>query len=169
MFGRVPRTHPLLDDDVRGAIERAASDYLGERWTCTSFTNLNDQASHPAGVLHGPGFSVFAKLGLDSDSAKQFTSELRGLAFVRDAAAVVTPTPIGSGLVALQQGCLLLFEALPERLPDARTNEDWSAIGRTLAMLHRVHADSFGLPAFDGFFGPPNAVSCGVSSATSQW
>jgi fructosamine-3-kinase len=150
----VPRAHPLLDEDIRHAIERAASEYRGERWTCTSFTNLNDQASHPAGVLHGAEFSVFAKLGLGIDSAEQFTSELQGLAFVRDTAAVITPTPIGSGLVALQHGYLLLFEALPERPPDARTNEDWSAIGRTLATLHRVHADSFGLPHFDGFFGP---------------
>jgi fructosamine-3-kinase len=135
-------------------MDRAVSDYLGERWTCTSFVNLNDQASHPAGILHGSGLSVFAKLGLETDSAKQFTSELSGLAFVRNAAAVVTPTPIGSGLVALQHGYLLLFEALHERLPDDRTNDDWSAIGRTLATLHRVHADSFGLPHFDGFFGP---------------
>jgi fructosamine-3-kinase len=146
--------HPLLGEDAREAIERAASDYLGERWTSTSFTNLNDQASHPAGVLHGPWFSVFAKFGVGADSVEQFTSELRGLAFVRDAAAVVTPTPIGSGLVALQHGCLLLFEALPERLPNDRTNADWSAIGRTLATLHQVHADSFGLPQLQTFFGP---------------
>jgi hypothetical protein len=108
MVGVVPQTHPLLDEDIRHAIERAASDYLGGCWSCTSFTNLNDQASHPAGVLHGPGHSVFAKLGLGPESAEQFTSELRGLAFVRDAAAVVTPTPIGIGLVALQPGYLLL-------------------------------------------------------------
>jgi hypothetical protein len=102
----VPRSHPLLDQHVRDAIEDAASDHLAERWTCTSFTNLNDQTSHPAGVLHGPGVSVFAKLGVGADAAEQFASELRGLGFVREAAAVVTPTPIGSGLVELQKGAV---------------------------------------------------------------
>src|SRR5437773_4919929 len=58
MVGGVPRIHPLLDEDIRRAVERAASDYLGERWTCRSFTDLNDQASHPAGVLHGHAFGV---------------------------------------------------------------------------------------------------------------
>lgn len=154
MVGHVLRIHPLLKDDVRHAVERAVSDFLGEHWTFTSFTDLNDQASHPAGVFHGPGFSVFVKLGLGSDSAEQFTSEVRGLAFVRDRAAVVTPTPIGNGVVAFQHGYLLLFQALRELLPEARTDEDWSAIGRTLAMLHQVRADSFGLGDFDGFFGP---------------
>jgi len=44
MVEAVLRIHPLLDEDIRRAVERAVSDYLGERWTCRSFTNLNDQA-----------------------------------------------------------------------------------------------------------------------------
>jgi protein-ribulosamine 3-kinase len=146
----VPRTHPLLAQNTKRAIEHATSEYLGHPWTCTSFTNLNDQASHPAGILHGQPVSVFAKLGHGPDAAEQFTTELRALEFVRRSAGV----PIGSGLVALEHGYILVFEALSERLPTRRTKEDWRAIGRTLATLHQVHADSFGLDHFNGFFGP---------------
>lgn len=146
--------HPLLDDDIKRVIESAASHHLGRSWVSRSFTDLNDRASHPSGVLHGQPFSVFAKLGLEADAAEQFASELSGLALVRHRAGIATPTPIGSGLLELERGCILLFEALPERPPEARTRDDWRAIGHTLAALHQVHAGGFGLDNLDGFFGP---------------
>ena len=62
-----------------------------------------------------------------------FTAELGGLALVRRRAGVRTPTPIADDLAELEHGCLLLFEALPEQPPRARTREDWRALGRTLA------------------------------------
>ncbi|MFI5890987.1 fructosamine kinase family protein [Actinoplanes sp. NPDC051513] len=51
-------------------------------------------------------------------------------------------------------GTLLLQEAIPETPAEARTTEQWASIGRELAKLHHVYGDSFGLAAFDGFFGP---------------
>jgi protein-ribulosamine 3-kinase len=146
--------HPLLDANIKRAIESAASHHLGRPWVSRSFTDLNDRASHPCGVLHGQPLSVFAKLGLEVDAAEQFRSELSGLALLRQQAGIATPTPIGNGLVDLEHGCLLLFEALPERPPEARTRDDWRAIGHTLATLHQVHAGCFGLDTLDGFFGP---------------
>jgi len=98
---------------------------------------------------------VFAKLGLDVNAAERFTSELSGLALVRQWAGIATPTPIGGGLVELEHGCLLLFETLPERPLEARTRDDWRAIGHTLAALHQVHARCFGVDNLDGFFGLP--------------
>jgi fructosamine-3-kinase len=154
MVETVPGTHPLLDEDIKRAVELAASHHLGRSWTSTAFTDLNDRASHPSGIFHGQPFSVFVKLGLEVDAAEQFTSELRGLALVRERAGIATPTPIDSGLVQLERDCLLLFEAVPERPPEARTRDDWRAIGRTLAALHQVHAGCFGLQDLDGFFGP---------------
>ena len=161
----MPHLHPLLNENVKAAIERAASDHLGRTWTGWSFTDLNDQASHPCGVLHGQPFSVFAKLGLQTDAADQFRSELLGLSLVRDQAGVLTPTQIGEGLIKLEHGYLLLFEALPERLPDARTAMDWRAIGHTLAAMHGVHAKRFGLDGLDGFFGPLRQDNRPVPSA----
>ena len=163
----MPGLHPLLDEDIKRAIERAASHHLGRSWASTAFTDLNDRASHPCGIFHGQPFSAFAKLGLEVDAVQQFTSELGGLALVRDRAGIATPTPIGSGLVGLERGCLLLFEAVPERPPEARTRDDWRAIGRTLAALHQVHASCFGLEDLDGFFGPLRQDNRPVSS--NRW
>jgi hypothetical protein len=94
----VPSIHPLLDEDIKRAIERAASHHLGRSWVSTSFTDLNDRASHPCGIFHGGPFSAFAKLGIEVDAAAQFTSELRGLALVRQRAGIATPTPAERGM-----------------------------------------------------------------------
>ena len=146
--------HPLLEAGVRREIERAASCHLGRRWVGGAFTDLNDRASHPCGVLHGQPFSVFAKLGLGVDASEQLTTELSGLTVLRRRAAIATPTPIGTGVVELHDGSLLLLEALSERTPEARTRDDWRSIGHTLAAVHQVHEKRFGLEALNGYFGP---------------
>jgi fructosamine-3-kinase len=145
--------HPLLEADVKGPIEDAASRHLGRGWVSDGFIDLNDRASHPCGVLHGEPFSVFAKLGTGDDAGEKFQAELSGLSLLRDRAGVVIPTPVGSGLVVLDHGYLLLTEALSERPPRDRTPDDWRSIGRTLAHLHQVHGGQFGLEDFNGFFG----------------
>jgi fructosamine-3-kinase len=146
--------HPLLEANVKSAIERAASRHLGRSWVSDVFTDLNDRASHPCGVLHGEPFSVFAKLGMGDIAGEMFQAELSGLTLLRERARISTPTPIGTGLVTLDHGFLLLTEALPERPPQDRTPDDWRSIGHTLATLHQVHDARFGLEHLNGFFGP---------------
>jgi fructosamine-3-kinase len=146
--------HPLLESNVKGAIESAASRHLGRRWVSDGFTDLNDRASHPCGVLHDEHFSVFAKLSIGDNAGEKFQAELSGLSFLRDHARIATPTPIGTGLVLSDHGFLLLTEALSERPPRDRTPDDWRSIGHTLATLHQVHGKQFGLEDFNGFFGP---------------
>src|SRR5436305_791491 len=146
--------HPLLESNVKSAIESAASRHLGRRWVSHAFTDLNDRASHPCGVLHGEPFSVFAKLDVDRDADEKFEAELTGLTVLRERAGIATPTPITSGLVPLDHGAVLVTEALSERRPESRTREDWRSIGQTLARLHQVHDARFGLEHLDGFFGP---------------
>jgi fructosamine-3-kinase len=147
-------THPLLDPVIVAAIERAASAHRGRPWSAQRFTDLNDRAAHPSGILHGSPFSVFAKLAYAADGREQFAAELQGLDLITRLAAVRTPTPVATGVVRAGTGWLLLSEALPERVGEARTPEDFRAIGHTLAALHQVTAERFGLPKFDGFFGP---------------
>jgi fructosamine-3-kinase len=146
--------HPLLAPNVKSAIEGAASRHLGRRWVSQAFTDLNDRASHPCGVLHGEPFSVFAKLDASANAEEKLQAEISGLTLLRERAAIAIPTPIGTGILRLDDGFLLLTEALNERPPSDRTPDDWRAIGRTLATLHQVHDDRFGLEEFDGYFGP---------------
>ena len=146
--------HPLLAKAVVAEIERAASAHRGSRWTRGGFTDCDDLASHRCGVFHGAPFSVFAKLNVEAEAGEQFAAELAGLNLLRELAQIATPTAIGPGVVDLPAGSLLLFEALPERAPQARSAADWRSIGRTLAALHLVSAGQFGLDQPVSFFGP---------------
>jgi fructosamine-3-kinase len=153
-YGRsVTATHPLLGAEVKLAVQRAVSVHLGRDWSSRGFTDLNDRASHPSGIFHGQSLSVFAKLDLGGDAGEKFQAELSGLAFLREHARIATPTPIGTGLVPLDHGFLLLTVALSERPPQDRTRDDWRSIGHTLATLHQVHGTRFGLEELNGFFG----------------
>lgn len=139
-------THPLLHPGVTQAVERAA----GRSWSRSGFVDLGDLSSHPAGVFLGTPFSVFVKL----DGVAQVTAELAGLSLVRARTSVATPAPVGEGLVALDSLALLLLEAVPEVPRAARSAAQWRSIGAALAGLHDVSDVTFGLSAFDGFFGP---------------
>jgi fructosamine-3-kinase len=146
--------HPLLELNVKSAIESAVSRHLGRPWSSRLFTDLNDRASHPCGVLHGELFSVFAKLDIGNNAERMFQAELIGLTLLRDRARIAIATPIGTGLLPLDHGYLLLTEALSERPPKDRTSDDWRAIGHTLATMHQAHGGQFGLENLNGFFGP---------------
>lgn len=150
----VTARHPLLSPDIVRAIEQAASQHLGRPWVSLRFTDLNDQASHPAGIHHGRPFSVFAKLSFAAGSRQHFAAELSGFDLIRQRTSVATPTPVATGLAGVDGGTVLLLEALPERPAQARTAADYRAIGRTIASLHQASDDRFGLAEFDGFFGP---------------
>ncbi len=153
-------THPLLAPGIVHAVERAAAEHRGRRWTHTGFTDLSHRASHPCGIFAGTPFSVFAKLDRSPAGAEQFTAELNGLGLIRSRTAVATPVPVAAGVVLAGGGALLLSEALAERGPrsgqsaDSRTPDDYAAIGHTLAALHQTRGQTFGLAQFDGFFGP---------------
>ena len=144
--------HPLLGAAVLAAVERAASAHRGRRWASQGFTSLDDRASHPCGILHGAPFSVFAKLSPAADAHEQFTAELAGLRLLSRAAPV--PVPVASGLAETPAGALLLYEALPERPPEARESQDWRSIGQVLAAVHQTGHERFGLDGPRGFFGP---------------
>ena len=146
--------HPLLDAAVLAAIEHAASEHRGRRWVSRGFTDTDDRASHPSGILHGMPFSVFAKLSVAADAPEQFTAELAGLRLLSRAAQVRVPVPVAAGLVEVPAGALLLSEALPERRPESRERRDWQSIGQVLAALHQVGHAQFGLDGPPGFFGP---------------
>ena len=78
------------------------------------------------------------------------TASTAGATRTRMHAGTGAATPIGT---ADDASWLLLFEALPERTTD-RTPGDYRGIGRTMATMHQVHHEQFGLADFDGYFGP---------------
>lgn len=158
--------HPLLVDVVRGRVEAAVSGHVGSAWQVKRFVDLDDRASHPCGLLHGSSMSVFAKYSDAADAAGQFTIELAGLALLRERAGIVTPRPVGNGVVDLDCGAVMVMEAVDEVAPHERTAAHWRAIGRALAMLHQVRGDRHGL-AFDNFFGPLPQDNRAVAS--SRW
>lgn len=155
-----PLPSALLDPAVRAAVQRAASAHRGTRWTGSGFTDLADRGYHPCGIFQGTPFSVFAKLSAAADAHAQFSTELAGLRLLHDRAGAAVPVPVADGVLAVPpSSTLLLFEALPERLPGDRSPADWRSIGRALATLHAVPGPAFGLDT-NGYFGPfpqPNA------------
>lgn len=146
--------HPLLEPAIVSEIERVASAHAGGRWTARSFTDLDERAYHPCGIFVGQSLRVFAKLGTSTDAAERFRRERAGLKLLGQRAGIATPAPVGSGVLELPGSAVLLFEALEERPPEARTIGDWRSIGHTLATAHRVQDERFGLIAGDGYFGP---------------
>ena len=146
--------HSLLDPEVVAAVQEMVSSHLGRRWRPETFHDLDDLASHPCGVLRGQGFAVFAKLNTDPTGPAMFHAELQGLDLLARLAGIVTPSVVGSGVVLVPAGIVFVVEVLDGRRGPDRLPEDWSAIGTTLAAVHGVHGEHFGLEAFDGFYGP---------------
>lgn len=116
---------------------------------------------------------MFAKLDRTSDPDERIAAEQKvraerdGLTLLQERAGIAVPTPIGDGLLVVEDGVVLLTEALDERPPTDRSTEDWRAIGRALATVHRAHGEQFGLADFNGFFGALSQDNTPVAS--NRW
>jgi len=159
--------HPLLDPVVLTALQEVVSAHLGRAWRCEVFSELDDLASHPCGVLRGQDVGVFAKLSTESAGPAMFGAELQGMALLHRVAGVPTPAAVGTGVVQVPSGVVILVEGLQGRHRGDRSPEDWRSIGATLAALHAVQGERFGLEAFDGFFGP--LPQDNRSTSTGTW
>ena len=138
--------HPAMADRYRVAIERAVTADLGRPWAVAGCEDLGDRASHPCAVLRGDGLDVFVKL----DASGPLRAELAGLRLLTERGGVRTPAAIGPGVIELDDGAVLLLEAVRTVPPD---RDGWRDIGRTLARLHSVTGPRFGLEE-QGWFGP---------------
>ncbi len=105
-------------------------------------------ACHPSAILSDGSYAVFAKLSEAANGFEQFEVELAGLRLLSELAGVLTPTPIG--ILPVTGGTILLLEAVQavDRAP-----RHWRQIGHTLALIHRIKGDRFGLET-QGYFGP---------------
>jgi len=140
---------PLLArDPLRIPVEAVVSEHTGRRWTAQSARDMTEFACHPCALLSDGPYTVFAKFSDAADGFRQFEIELAGLRLLSERAGILTPVPVGIGKVP--GGCVLVFEAVQavERAP-----HHWRDIGRTIARIHAIEGDRFGL-ATDGYFGP---------------
>lgn len=140
--------HLLAQEPLRSLIERAVSSHIGKPWRVESLRDMHDLACHPSAILSGAEYSVFAKFSEAADGAKQFEEELSGLKLLQELAGVLIPEPVG--ILPAPNGSLLVMQSVPEI---ERGPQQWREIGQTLARIHRVKSDSFGLES-NGYFGP---------------
>jgi protein-ribulosamine 3-kinase len=124
------------------------SEHRGRRWRAREVSDRTEFACHPCAVLSDGAYAVFAKFSDAADGWAQFEIELAGLRLLSERAGVRTPTPVG--LVPVPGGSLLVLEAVQ---PVDRRPHHWRQIGRTLARIHRIQGERFGLET-DGYFGP---------------
>jgi len=109
---------------------------------------MTEFACHPCAILSDGSYSVFTKFSEAANGMEQFEIELAGLRLLSELSGVLTPTPIG--IVPVVGGSILVLEAVQavDRAP-----RHWRQIGQTLARIHKIKWDRFGLSAH-GYFGP---------------
>jgi protein-ribulosamine 3-kinase len=139
---------PLASDPLRVAVERMVSRHLGRQWTIRDARDMGDFACHPCAILSDGSYSVFAKFSAAPNGLEQFEIELAGLRLLSETAGVLTPTAIGVAAVAGGSICVLEAVQAIDRGP-----RQWRQIGQTLARIHRIKWDRFGLETH-GYCGP---------------
>jgi len=140
----------LASDPLRAPVEQIVSEHIGQQWTVKEARDMAEFACHPSAILSDGSFSVFAKFSEAADGSEQFEVELAGLRLLSERAGVLTPNPIG--ILPVAGGTILVFETVQavDRAP-----RHWRQIGQTLARIHKIKGDRFGLET-DGYFGPLN-------------
>jgi len=138
----------FLTEPLRSSIEQFVVRHCGRGWSIKEFKDLNDLSSHPSAILSDGDYSVFVKLSNAANGLEQFEVELAGLQMLSSLAGVLTPTPIG--ILSVENGIILVTETVESV---ERTAREWRDIGRTLARIHQVKGDRYGL-SVNGYFGP---------------
>jgi protein-ribulosamine 3-kinase len=138
----------LLSDRYRLPVEKAVSDHYGVKWCIRDFKDMNDFASHPSAILSDGVQSVFVKLSEAAHGQDQFEVELAGMQLLSKHAGVLVPAPIG--ILPVPGGVIMILEAAQVV---ERGGDQWREIGRTLARIHQVKGEHFGLETH-GYFGP---------------
>jgi len=109
---------------------------------------MRDFSSHPSAIFSDGTYAVFVKLSQAANGLEQFELELRGLKLLSEFSGVRTPTPIGN--VTVEGGVIMVVEAVTAV---ERTSKQWREIGRTLAQIHRIKGQHYGLDSHC-YFGP---------------
>ena len=120
---------------------------------------MSEFACHPCAILSDGDYAVFAKFSAAANGLEQFEIELARLRLLSERAGVLTPTPIGA--MPVTGGSVLVVEAVEAV---ERTPRRWRQIGQTLARIHQVEGERFGLDTH-GYLGP----LCQDNTPASDW
>src|SRR5258706_6071523 len=137
---------PLLANSLRIPVEQLVSEYIGKSWVVKLFRDMNDFSSHPSAIFSDGEYSVFVKLSQAANGLEQFETELAGLRYLSELAGVLTPTSIGN--VEVESGVIMVLGAV-ETVD--RTPLQWRQIGQTLARIHCIKGQHFGLDSHNYF------------------
>jgi len=138
----------LASDPLRAPVEQIVSEQIGRQWTIRDARDMTEFACHPSAILSDGSYSVFAKFSEAVNGSEQFEVELAGLRILAERAGVLTPNPIG--ILPVAGGSILVLETV--QVVD-RAPRHWRQIGQTLARIHKIKGDRFGLETH-GYFGP---------------
>jgi fructosamine-3-kinase len=135
-------------DPLRPSVEQIVTEHTGRQWTVKDARDMTEFACHPCAILSDGSYSVFAKFSEAANGLEKFEIELAGLRLLRERSGILTPTPIG--IIPVLGGNILVLETVQavDRAP-----RHWRQIGQTLACIHRIKWDRFGLEKH-GYFGP---------------
>jgi protein-ribulosamine 3-kinase len=143
-----PYPIPLLDDALRVPVEQIVSEYRGRKWSVKEFKDMNEFSSHPSAIFSDGSYSVFVKFSGALNGLEQFETEQAGLRLLSELSGILTPTLIGN--VSVKGGVIMVLEGV--QAVD-RTERHWRQIGRSLAQIHRIKGEQFGLE-IHCYFGP---------------
>jgi fructosamine-3-kinase len=138
----------LAINPLRTPVEQVVTEHIGRQWTIKAARDMTEFACHPCALLSDGSYSVFAKFSDAANGLEQFEIELAGLRLLSERSGVLTPTPIG--IIPVTGGSILVLETV--QAVD-RTTRHWRQIGQTLARIHKIKWDRFGLETH-GYFGP---------------
>lgn len=125
---------------LRRALQQVVPAHLGHKWYPNRSLDLSDRASHACAILTDGEYAVFAKYSDASEGLEQFEIEAASLRLLSRCAGVRTPRVLG--VVPVAWGGVLVLEAVDAVAPGPR---HWREVGRTLARIHRVEGERFGL------------------------
>ena len=125
---------------LRTPVEKHLSKLLGREWKVSDAFDRTDEASHPAAILSDGTYPVFVKVMEGEQAWDQLNREMDGLRLLTERSGVLTPAVIGA--LRIDGQALLILEAV-EVLK--KQTAHWRDIGRSLARIHRVVSDQFGL------------------------
>jgi fructosamine-3-kinase len=119
------------------SIQKHITQATGQKFTLEAQRSVSGGCINQAWIVTGTGRSFFVKRN-DSSKVSMFEAEVLGLLQIEEAQAIRVPHPICWGTDS--SGAYIVLEWI-----ELNRNQNWTALGQQLAMMHRMsHPSGFG-------------------------